>query len=183
MYAGINTWTYMEVYSRNASYLEGDNKRKDWSHTPTHQLLPKIIKGDPCQSFSKYISQLLYCINISEIDSTFYNFPTKPFGIINIMFALRYLLWWQGFWKYQRSRIFLMIRYINRSFFYGKPCWFYNIFSHIHQGKNSLQFLSEATISNSIVKRAFSVCRWIFIKQDIMKIWLHNQCESQQRLD
>ena len=33
-------------------------------YLPSHQLLPKILKGDPCQSFSKYISQLIHFINI-----------------------------------------------------------------------------------------------------------------------
>ena len=131
----MNLCTRVEVYSQVTSSWEGENKRKYWRYLPAHQLLPRIIKGNPCQYFSKYISQLLYCINLTELDSTFYNFLTKPYGLSSIMLTSRCELWWQGILQYQISSIVLMNKDINTCFSYGKSYCFYKIFSHIYKGK------------------------------------------------
>ena len=108
MFSGINQCTWLEVYSHNNSSREGYNRIIDWIYPPSHQLLPEILIVDPCQYFSKYTSQFIYCINITELDSVFYNFPTKPYGLISIMLSSRCELWWQGICQDQSSRIVLM---------------------------------------------------------------------------
>ena len=125
----------MEVYSHDTSSLDGDNKRRDWRYIPAHQLLPKMLKVDPCQSFSKYISQFIYCINLKDIDSTFNNFLTKPYGLSSIIIASKCELWVQGLFQDQSSIIVLMNRDINCCLSYGKFYWFSKIFSHIYHGK------------------------------------------------
>ena len=123
-------------------------------------MLPKILKCDPCQYFSKYISQLLYCINLTELNSTVYNFFTKPYVPGSIMLASRWELWWKGLFQYQSSKIFLTNREINCFFSYGKPYLFPYIFSHIYNGKSSLKLWAKVTISASIVERAIYIYRF-----------------------
>ena len=103
----------MKVYSYNTPSREGENKRKYLRYIPSHQLLPEILKGDPCQYFSKYISQFFYCINLTELNSTFYHFLTKPYDLISIMLSSRCEMRWQGIFQDQSSRIFLVNIYIN----------------------------------------------------------------------
>ena len=86
--------------------------KKDQRYLPSHKILLNIFKVDPCQYFSKYIPQLIYCINLTHLDSTLYNFLTKPYGISRIMLDSRFELWWQGLCKYQSSLIVLTNRKI-----------------------------------------------------------------------
>ena len=46
------------------------------------QIPPKIFKGNPFQTFSKYISQLLYFINITDIDSKFIIYSWKHMVLV-----------------------------------------------------------------------------------------------------
>ena len=144
----------MKIYSHDTSSREGENKRKYWRYPPANPILPKILKGNPCQSFSKYISQLLYCINLTELDSTFYNFLTKPYGLISIMLSLGVELWWRGIFQDQSFSIAIVNRDIDFCLSYGKLYWFSKRFRHVYYGGESLQLWAKATISSSVVRRA-----------------------------
>ena len=117
-------------------------QKKDQRYLPSHKILLNIFKVDPCQYFSKYIPQLIYCINLTYLDSTLYNFLTKPYGISSIMLDSRCELWWQGLFQDQSSSIVLINREINFRFLYGKPYLFSKRSSNIYHGKRLSAIMS-----------------------------------------
>ena len=151
------------------NYWEVDNNIKDWRHLSDHQLLPKIIKGDPYQSFGKYISQLLYCINITELDSTFYNFLPKPYGISIVMISLRCEMWEQVICQDQSSSILFMNRGINYFFNMVSPTAFQRDLVISITGNNSLPLWAKAKFSASILERDVSVCSFDYHSTDQSK--------------
>ena len=168
----------MEVNSNETSSQEVDNKRKYWIYLPSHQLLLKIIKGDPFQSFSKYITQLIYCINLTDLDSTFYNFLTKPYGLIIIMLSFGCELWWRGIFQDQSFSIATVNRGIDFCLSYGKLYWFSKIFRHVYYGGGSLQLWAKAKISSSVVRRAVFLRSFDSHKTGKSEMWWRNQCNS-----
>ena len=158
IFSGINLCTRLEVYSHNNSSREGDNIIIDLRYPPSHQLLPEILIVDPCRYFSKYKSQFIYCINITELDSVFYNLLTKPYGLISIMLSSRCEMLWQGIFQDQSSRIVLMNRDIDIFSPMGSPIAFPRYLVISITRNNYLQLWAKAKHSASIVKRGVSVC-------------------------
>ena len=119
-----------------------------------------MIKVDPCKSCSKYISRFLYCINLKDIDSVFYNFLTKPYGIIRIVFLWGVNCGWKVIAKIKFPALYLWIETLIVVSPMAIPTYFLTDLVISITGNSYLKLWAKSTISAYIVERDVSVCNF-----------------------